>query len=599
MVSKNKRNQKKELTKVEKGVNPDISSYLDKLQNSIQKTQEENGDELLLDKDQDISEAAPLSDEDINANETEIRASVDQNLEEPQSLVESQVVNTDVPVAAFTPEQEIDHLILENKQHNERMAEIKIALDYKNKNLGDLETRIEFLKTAHENLSDWFQDKSNSFASGFLTRLSEAKKRLEDDEIEIRNWLSTGIELDVEFVKRARNWFVKRYLSSLIIAIFLTGAVYLVSVYYPLQVAAVLYMVSMSLFNIYFFIWIIYISYLSALIQSYSRKWSKHRRDLSIASSRAMSMLASLDHVRQARLRIDSLHPQMEQYLQILSAAIHSPWKVPDELLNFKSAETQTNFLPEGVDIAAPSLGIKNSKFNFLVNQTVSKLFTIGWRREAFDNLLAAVSENAGVSVSLGEMDRDARRNGLRSLFLKLHNESFSGHNEILHDAARERIKLVVPIVQREILTQFQPLVSSVKVDPLQGLEIGEDLVQAPEDSHKWDTFLTNISGPSSPWSPLVFSDKGRTRGRQSKFSRSFILGSPRLSDRASGNEVEFIETTSQTTRPVDLLLRVDLSDWCSAGEVKVFEGMEISEIENRLDEEQYNNVPNPDLGAV
>jgi hypothetical protein len=614
-MRKSKKDQKQEITEVVKDVSPESINYVNGISESIQS---DNKDKHLNELEI-VAEAIDLKDyansvsssnesvvtvtqilsEEIDSPDEPKKILVNKSdLESSGATLDPQKTDSEIIPLKLTSEEEINLLIDENKLHKKRLAEIKSTLQAKDLALGEIETKIEFLKTSHENLSEWYQDKSDSFAARFIFRLNEAKLRLENDEFSIRKWLSTGVQLDTSFVKKVRNWFVKRFLVSLLFMGLGILTTYLINRYYKNDVISALNQISMSITNIYFIILSIYIIYLSGLIFNYSRKWSKHRRELSIASSQAVAMLSSLEYIRQARLRIDSLHPQMEQYLQILSAAIHAPWKVPDDLLNFKSSETQTNFLPEGVDIAAPFLGMKDNKFNVLVNKTVSRLFTNGWRREAFDNLISKMSENAGVSVSIGELDRDARRNGLRSLYLKLHSESYAGDNEILVEAAKDRIKLVVPIVQREILTQFQPPVSSVKDDPLNGLELGEDLVDTPENYYQWDDFLTNIAGPSSPWSPLVFSNEGILRGRQEKINRSFILGSSRLS-KNDIDSVEFIETTSNSTRPVDLLLRVDLSHWCSAGEVKVFEGMPVSEIESNLEVFENDNYPSSGLGAI
>jgi hypothetical protein len=614
-MRKSKKDQKQEITEVVKDVSPESINYVNGISESIQS---DNKDKHLNELEI-VAEAIDLKDyansvsssnesvvtvtqilsEEIDSPDEPKKILVNKSdLESSGATLDPQKTDSEIIPLKLTSEEEINLLIGENKLHKKRLAEIKSTLQEKDLALGEIETKIEFLKTSHENLSEWYQDKSDSFAARFIFRLNEAKLRLENDEFSIRKWLSTGVQLDTSFVKKVRNWFVKRFLVSLLFMGLGILTTYLINRYYKNDVISALNQISMSITNIYFIILSIYIIYLSGLIFNYSRKWSKHRRELSIASSQAVAMLSSLEYIRQARLRIDSLHPQMEQYLQILSAAIHAPWKVPDDLLNFKSSETQTNFLPEGVDIAAPFLGMKDNKFNVLVNKTVSRLFTNGWRREAFDNLISKMSENAGVSVSIGELDRDARRNGLRSLYLKLHSESYAGDNEILVEAAKDRIKLVVPIVQREILTQFQPPVSSVKDDPLNGLELGEDLVDTPENYYQWDDFLTNIAGPSSPWSPLVFSNEGILRGRQEKINRSFILGSSRLS-KNDIDSVEFIETTSNSTRPVDLLLRVDLSHWCSAGEVKVFEGMPVSEIESNLEVFENDNYPSSGLGAI
>jgi hypothetical protein len=175
-------------------------------------------------------------------------------------------------------------------------------------------------------------------------------------------------------------------------------------------------------------------------------------------------------------------------------------------------------------------------------------------------------------------------------MFIKLHDEGFNLENEVLIQAAREKIKEVVPIVQKDILPNSNLMVSSVKIDPLDGLEISDNLIDSSGNNFAWDAYLSLIGGYASPWSPLVFSNEGLLRGRREKINRSFILGNSRLAQLGIEG-IDFIVSSSAATRPVDLLLRVDLSNWCSAGEVKVFEGMPISDIEANLEEKMENSI--------
>jgi hypothetical protein len=583
-MRKNKKNSSLNEPIVEEEISGDALDYIEKIHEEIKPFDTE-------------AELEETSTEELNLETT-----ID-NITEPEILEVSSSAPADLPAIEIvsevleekveeilTLEQEVELINEQNKQAKKRISEIKVALREKENDLGNLEIKIEFLNTAYESLSSWYENKSKSFTSKFLNRLSEVKSLLDSDEFKVRDWLSKGIEIDINFIKRLRTWFVKRYLISLLFAGVITLIIFLFDRYNKEEFRQSLSNLSLTVMDIYAITWIIYLLYLLGLLFSYSRKLSRHRRELSIASSKAAGMLQSLDYIKDARLRIDSLHPQMEQYLHILSAAIHTPWKVPNDLLNFTTTKPETEYLPESLDIAAPYLGPNDNEFWVLVNKTVSKIFVKGWRALAFEKLVAKMSENAGVSISTGEMDRDARRHGLRSMFIKLHDEGINLENDVLIQAAREKIKEVIPIVQKEILPSSNLKVSSVKIDPLDGLEISDNLIDSSENNFAWDEYLALISGYASPWSPLVFSNEGILRGRREKINRSFILGNSRLAH--LGKEgIDFIESLSESTRPVDLLLRVDLSNWCSAGEVKVFEGMPISDIEANLEEKLENSI--------
>jgi len=583
-MRKNKKNSSLNEPIVEEEISGDALDYIEKIHEEIKPFDTE------------------VELEETSTEELKLETTID-NITEPEILEVSSSAPADLPAIEIvsevleekveeilTIEQEVELINEQNKQAKKRISEIKVALREKENDLGNLEIKIEFLNTAYESLSSWYENKSKSFTSKFLNRLSEVKSLLDSDEFKVRDWLSKGIEIDINFIKRLRTWFVKRYLISLLFAGVITLIIFLFDRYNKEEFRQSLSNLSLTVMDIYAITWIIYLLYLLGLLFSYSRKLSRHRRELSIASSKAAGMLQSLDYIKDARLRIDSLHPQMEQYLHILSAAIHTPWKVPNDLLNFTTTKPETEYLPESLDIAAPYLGPNDNEFWVLVNKTVSKIFVKGWRALAFEKLVAKMSENAGVSISTGEMDRDARRHGLRSMFIKLHDEGINLENDVLIQAAREKIKEVIPIVQKEILPSSNLKVSSVKIDPLDGLEISDNLIDSSENNFAWDEYLALISGYASPWSPLVFSNEGILRGRREKINRSFILGNSRLAH--LGKEgIDFIESLSESTRPVDLLLRVDLSNWCSAGEVKVFEGMPISDIEANLEEKLENSI--------
>jgi hypothetical protein len=569
---------------VEEDISGDALDYIEKIHEEIKPVDTEVELEKALTNESSLD---TTTDKIVEAEILDVTSSAPLDIPTVETVNE---IREEKVEEVLTVEQEVELINEQNKNAKKRISEIKAALLEKENELGNLELKIDFLNTANESLSSWFENKSKSFTFKFLNRLNEVKSLLDSDEFKVRDWLSKGIEIDINFIKRLRTWFVKRYLVSLLFAGVITLVIFLFDRYYREDFRQSLSSLSLTVMDIYAIAWTIYVFYLVGLLFSYSRKLSRHRRELSIASAKASGMLQSLDYIKDARLRIDSLHPQMEQYLHILSAAIHTPWKVPSDLLNFTTTKPETEYLPESLDIAAPYLGTNDNEFWGLVNKTVSKLFVKGWRASAFDNLVAKMSENAGVSISIGEMDRDARRHGLRSMFIKLHNEGFNLQNDVLIQAAREKIKEVVPIVQKDILPNSNLMVSSVKIDPLDGLEISDNLIDSSGNNFAWDAYLSLIGGYASPWSPLVFSNEGLLRGRREKINRSFILGNSRLAQLGIEG-IDFIVSSSAATRPVDLLLRVDLSNWCSAGEVKVFEGMPISDIEANLEEKMENSI--------
>lgn len=552
--------------------------------------------------DKESSESKVTSDEseqieDIQENQSMLLESSESTSTQSADAIEiSELNDSDNKSTQTKIEIEVIDIDEENKKINTRIEDIYSDLKQKNKNLEDLEPKIEFLTQALENISEWNAGIENSFASKFFTRLSNAKSRLDADELLVRDWIDSDIEIDINFVKNARNWFVKRFLISLLAIGSVTLLIYFLNSVNTIEYRELLNYLGISTVQIYIYSWFIYALYLSRLIFSYSRKWSRHRRDLTVALARSQAIIDALDNIKQAKNRIDSLHPQIRQYLEILSLAIHTPWRVPNEFLNFESDTPDTEFFPEGFDVASPNLSASDPKFTKLVDKAASQFYARTWRFQALENLIKKISNYTGAKLDIGELDRDARKNGLRKLILNTHTESMAGLNEILYDLARDEIRNIVPSIQTSSFNEL--LVSSIKTDPLDGLDLGDDLVAEPIDKVPWDGFLGVISGPCAPWSQLVFSKHGILKDKHEKVNRSFLLGVERFSDKESA-DMAFIPSSNKATRPVDLLLRVDLSDWCSAGEVSIFEGMEISETEEDLENTLEENSISTDGAAI
>lgn len=506
------------------------------------------------------------------------------NISENDSPQKQNATETEDPL-----EDNLDNDSLTYEEIKSRIDELQNKLQQKSVLFSNLESKLEFINMADENFLAWKQKKLDSFATKFVKKLNEAKIRLDKDELLVREWIKNDLELDLNFVKSARNWFVKRFLLALLVVGIATLFTYFIDRVNTIEYSNLLAFLGISVIEIYTFLWFFYLSYIVNLITSYSRKWSRHRRELDIISIKTTNFIQALEKIKDARERIDSLHPQVIQYLQVLSAGIHSPWKVSVDMNAFESSELRMESFPEGVDIAAPDLANNHAQIQTLIEKAVARLFkNKGWREQAFNELISKIAISNGVGMSIADLDRDNRRNGLKSLYLKIHNESINGINDLLQQLAREKIREIVPIVQGIIQSEIKDndylKVASIKADPLADLKLGEDLIDEPKDQIGWRNYLQILSGPSVAWSPLVFSNHGILNGRQEKVNRSFLLGDENFNESLPSEDVVFISSSVKSTRPVDLLLRVDLSDWCSAGEVKIFEGMPVSEIEEKLE---------------
>ena len=126
-------------------------------------------------------------------------------------------------------------------------------------------------------------------------------------------------------------------------------------------------------------------------------------------------------------------------------------------------------------------------------------------------------------------------------------------------------------IIQEKIIPTVQPEVISLKPDPLANLELsGTLLPEISESKSKWEDKLSEIAGHAAPWSSGTFSIAGAS-SKKHETLESIFLASERVHSLAV-DEVEAHVEVRPGSRPFEVAIRVDLSQWCKPFEVAIFE---------------------------
>jgi hypothetical protein len=80
----------------------------------------------------------------------------------------------------------------------------------------------------------------------------------------------------------------------------------------------------------------------------------------------------------------------------------------------------------------------------------------------------------------------------------------------------------------------------------------------------------------SAAWSPLTFSEEGKRNDAQNRSSiKSFAFIPERLKDRVD-KSIKIETVTKPDTSPVEIVVRVDRSEWMDPRYVKALENLEI-----------------------
>ena len=102
-------------------------------------------------------------------------------------------------------------------------------------------------------------------------------------------------------------------------------------------------------------------------------------------------------------------------------------------------------------------------------------------------------------------------------------------------------------------------------------LELSRSLLKDDSEGiSRWELKLSEIAGHAAPWSSETFSIAGAANKKHESLESVFLA-----SDRVKGLAARGIEAHADVrpgSRPFEVAIRVDLSQWCKPNEVAIFE---------------------------
>jgi hypothetical protein len=161
---------------VEEDISGDALDYIEKIHEEIKPVDTEVELEKALTNESSLD---TTTDKIVEAEILDVTSSAPLDIPTVETVNE---IREEKVEEVLTVEQEVELINEQNKNAKKRISEIKAALLEKENELGNLELKIDFLNTANESLSSWFENKSKSFTFKFLNRLNEVKSLLDSDE---------------------------------------------------------------------------------------------------------------------------------------------------------------------------------------------------------------------------------------------------------------------------------------------------------------------------------------------------------------------------------------------------------------------------------
>jgi len=299
----------------------------------------------------------------------------------------------------------------------------------------------------------------------------------------------------------------------------------------------------------------------------YHRKWAAFERSVEIQLTNLERIERGTSICRTEIQRLSALHAQAIEWLKILATVTHTPWEVRPSWLESGLKTLDLDSLPYAMRVAQAHEGDRAS-FTTLLDSAQTKLEQPGWRKQAFDRLIAAIQDTTGRSgkaFSLDALDRDLPHASNNSRSHLQNNMSDGG---ILQKVAVQYLKPLIEDLQGKAMANARPEVVQAEDDPLREFRGDIEGIDEYSNRQKWDDFLSHTLtldngevDPVTALSVMSIAPEKIMEGEHENVS-SYALIPEHVYSKLDPTVSAGLKTQtydSKVARPLDSVIRVDI----------------------------------------
>lgn len=430
-------------------------------------------------------------------------------------------------------------------------------------------------------LDAWITSNERTFLWRVSRRMTDARNAsradLERLEAEVD---SQEIPVGGELV-RLRKEFHKGLLISWLVEILVAVVVILVPIIFPAILAvapwypATIVLVLSGLGAL--------IITLIGILARYYRGWSHFERQVNVVLWRLEGVAEDVQHSRQEFQRLESLHGQAREWMDLLSIVIHDPWRVNPLWLEDDSELLGRDALPFAMQVA--QVDAKDLAAAVRLKRLTSEALLVkGWRAAAFEQLLGEIRDRLGLDsqhFGVDALDGDlphASNNSRRIL------RDHVSDRDLLEAVARHELHNLIEDVQSSLLHDARPSVSRQVADPLDAFSSDIEGIENGRGRLSWDEFLIgSLVGEGrnvTPLSALSVAPYELQRGYHQQVE-SYLLVPERLAPSlvfAEDSKMSAVPYSDEIARPLELVLRVDVAGPIPADAVRLWDRGHLAE---------------------
>ncbi len=432
--------------------------------------------------------------------------------------------------------------------------------------LEDLQQRYMVVHTKAssdlESYTAWLQRHEHSFDSQLLRRLTASVAEAEADAARYEQELA---EFDVPgaggLVKLRKRFHGRAALALCLLAGLAAIAIWLrqqsQSVrdleWYPNDIAIVL---GASL------------AFLLLLIMaaaSYYRGWSTFERLIDVTVDRVYNLEEALLWSRQEAARLVSVREQLVDWLDIMSRALHQPWKVKAAWLQSSRRHLSDDGMPFAMRIAHADEGDAEASQR-LQQAAARRLIRPGWRQHTFEMLLREISREVGAhpgAIGVDALDSDLPHSTNHARAIVRANLA---REELLENVAARLLGQLIEEVQSGSLYGAATDVMRVSSDPLASMLSTLDDLDERSNRIPWNEFLRGALGhpddPVTPISPLAIAPY-RLQEKHHQDLTSYVIVPERIAKDLTADIAPDVVVKSygeDRARSLDMVVRIDIA---------------------------------------
>ena len=430
-------------------------------------------------------------------------------------------------------------------------------------------------------LDAWISSNERTFLWRVSRRMTDARNASSADlerleaEVDSQDIPAGGelVRLRKQFHKGLLiSWLVEILVAAIVILIpIIFPAILAVAPWYPAMIVLVLSGIGALIIT------------LMAIFARYYRGWSHFERQVNVVLWRLEGVAEDVQHSRQEFQRLESLHGQAREWMDLLSIVIHDPWQVNPLWLEDDSELLGRDALPFAMQVA--QVDAKDLAAAVRLKRLTSEALLVkGWRAAAFERLLGEIRDRLGLDsqhFGVDALDGDlphASNNSRRIL------RDHVSDRDLLEAVARHELHNLIEDVQSSLLHDARPSVSRQVTDPLDAFSSDIEGIENGHSRLTWDEFLVgSLVGEGrnvTPLSALSVAPYELQRGYHQQVE-SYLLVPERLAPSlvfTEDSKMSAVPYSDEIARPLELVLRVDIAGPIPADAVRLWDRGHLAE---------------------